>query len=342
MLSTPVTSASDLTIVALSIHYRFPGPIPLTPALELPVTVMWPPGAALNQNKLSQTVLHRGLPVALDGHDCGHWIVHISLPPVPFNTLEGMHSLFSSRKMLFSSSSVKADGAQVACHAYPLFPMSQCADPCMIPGALATNMLNSVRVGIPLGDFIIGALAAAATMLVDYALRKPPEGAPKVEDLLNKLFIPLWGDKKKVPANVLKMLAKTAVGLLSGVLKLVFMGDGQLRFKLGSDYNRIGVNYFRSPDGSTKWEFYLQFGLPGPIPGSIRVKRTDTSPAQGPAKTEYVFEESSGTPSPLGGGVEQRTTVPIAGDGIESPERRVTVVEPGSGQMVTETWGEPL
>jgi hypothetical protein len=342
MLSAPVTSASDLTIVALSVHYRFPSPIPLTPTLELPVTVLWPPGAALNQNKLSQTVLHRGLPVALDGHDCGYWILHISLPPVPFNTLEGMHSLFSSRKMLFSSSAVKVDGAQVACHAYPLFPMSQCADPCMIPGALATNMLNSVHVGIPLGDFIIGALAAAATMLVDYALRKPPEGAPKVEDLLNKLFIPLWGDKKKVPANLLKMLLKTVMGLVSGVLKIYFMGDGQLRFKLGSDFNRIGANYFKSHDGSTKREAYLQFGLPGPVPQSIRVKRTRTSPAHGPSKDEWVIEESSGVPSPLGGGVEQRTTVPIARDGTAGPERRVTAVEPGSGQMVTQPWGEPL
>jgi uncharacterized protein involved in type VI secretion and phage assembly len=44
--------------------------------------------------------------------------------------------LFSSRKMAFSSSIVKANQAQVACNLFVLLPMTCCANPAMLPNGI--------------------------------------------------------------------------------------------------------------------------------------------------------------------------------------------------------------
>src|ERR1035437_1923310 len=88
MPCSPVSIATDIALplipLVMTFHDLVPvppvPPVPppgIYPCIEIPVMMMWPPGYALQQNKLTTTVLHKFLPMALDGHDCGYMIPHI-------------------------------------------------------------------------------------------------------------------------------------------------------------------------------------------------------------------------------------------------------------------------
>jgi hypothetical protein len=254
-LPIPVSITNDLAMPLLPIVMTFHDvvpqppapPIPSAPCVEPPVMMMWPPGFALFQNKFTTTVLHKAMPIALDGHNCGYMLVHVSIPAA--NLLTPMQIMFSSRKMAFSAAKVKANGTPIATTAPLLLPMMCCAQPVTLPnGAAPTNCLNTVRVGVTLIDALIGWVAIGLTMLVEALTRKRPEQKgwfgnieKQLEDLKWKLLL---GDKTR------KWLAKAAIGVAAGVAKIVYTGEGSVSISFGSGYLGGSLSYTRGSGGS--------------------------------------------------------------------------------------------
>jgi hypothetical protein len=217
--------------------------IPMAPCVESPVMMMWPPGFALFQNKFTTTVLHKAMPIVLDGHNCGYMLPHVSIPIL--NVMTPMQIAFSSRKIAFSAAKVKANGTPIATTAPLLLPMMCCAQPVTLPtGAAPTNCLNTVAVGVTLADAIIGWLSIVATCIIDAFFYKPATLDPKriLDDLKWKLLL---GDKP------LKAALKTAVGVLTGAAKIHVGGnEGNVSISFGSGYLGGSVSYSQGSNGS--------------------------------------------------------------------------------------------
>src|SRR5690606_25055389 len=129
-----------VTPLATSFHKAIliPGgaEVPLYPHVEAEVMIHWSPGMAAHQNKLTGNVLHQGQRIALAGHDCGMRIPHVNVPIPPVNALLPDVLFKSSRKMLYSASTVKMNGAPTGTSdllAFPTTPMTICNDPVSIP-----------------------------------------------------------------------------------------------------------------------------------------------------------------------------------------------------------------
>jgi hypothetical protein len=243
-LPIPVSITNDLAMPLIPIVMTFhdvvlPPPAPPIPSalcVEPPVMMMWPPGFALFQNKFTTTVLHKAMPIALDGHNCGYMLPHVSIPIV--NILTPIQIAFSSRKMAFSAAKVKANGTPIATTAPLLLPMMCCAQPITLPnGAAPTNCLNTVRVGVTLADAIVGWFSIIATMAIDRYFYKPATLDAKriLDDLKGKSLL---GDKWK------KAAWKAAVGALTGAAKIAVGGDqGNVSISFGSGYFGGTISY---------------------------------------------------------------------------------------------------
>jgi hypothetical protein len=116
MLDVHVSTMGNLVVLVLpplTLHDYMPPPPqpavpPFVPCVETPVPVMWPPGFGMQQNKLTTTVIHKFQFLMLEGHDCGYMIPHVTIPA---NNLQiPLLIAFSSRKAMFSASTVKANG----------------------------------------------------------------------------------------------------------------------------------------------------------------------------------------------------------------------------------------
>ena len=226
---------------------------------ELPTPMMWPPGVALQQNKLTTTVFHKSKFIVLGDHDCGHMIPHIAIPASPMSLL---YTAFSKRKMMFASSKVKANGAQVGCTEIfgphlPL-PMSCCGSPVSFPiGFPILSWLNTVSVGLSLRDVVAGGVSYAADIVTKLVGSLPffkggYEGL--VKELVGEANIKAWALK-----NILSSLA--------GMAKFALTGDGKLaRLDLGSAYAGMELSWKTSPEDRLKAERQYQvargqFGL---------------------------------------------------------------------------------
>jgi hypothetical protein len=380
MPSTPITSATDLALPFIPPTLTWHNFITLTPPLagitlcfELPVTVMWAPGRALGQNKLSSTVLHRMLPVALDGHDCGHMIPHVTIPPAPLNALLPLHFLFSSRKMIFASSIVKANGARVACQLMGLLPMSCCADPVTLPTGSTTNITNSVEVGLTWTDVLVGVLELGCGLLLDSVLGRKVE-APKLDwkSLLKQLGISL---ALPAPKDLLK---KAAQGLVSGCARILVTDENRLSIKLGNGYSNAGLGFAVTTDGTWSVSASGQVGAPVGLGGAAAVQGNLEYKQSPDGSRAYTHSRtaSAGQPAVVGGGAarhSQSSTTRVDAQGRhsteESSDTEVVEAEPGQGYRRTsratrtkpagkpftesshsehgghlfeETWGEPL
>jgi hypothetical protein len=260
-LPIPVSITNDLAMplipIVMTFHDVVPPPpappIPFAPCIEPPVMMMWPPGFALFQNKFTTTVLHKAMPIALDGHNCGYMLVHVSIPAA--NLLTPMQIMFSSRKMVFSAAKVKANGTPIATTAPILFPMMCCAQPVTMPtGAAPTNCLNTVSVGVTLIDAIIGWISIIATVVIDYCFYRKPkalEGADNIEKIVN-LVVRQLGDLKwklLLGDKPAKAAWKAAVGALAGLAKIAYTGEGNVSISLGSGYLGGSISYTRGTDG---------------------------------------------------------------------------------------------
>ena len=255
----PVSISNDFTIALVPMplcphpYFGPQGNVPLGVALDVPVPMYWPPGFALGTTQMTTTVLHRGLPVVLEGHDCGPGILHVQVAPDPLNAYSPLHMMFSSRKVNFFASTKVFDGKCVGLAkllALPPTPMTSCGDPVSVPGTgVPTNRLNSLLVHLPWVDALIGWATVAAELLID-----------------TMLFIDGIGDPPKgFGRQVLEGLGisegaalKQGLAVATGIARMSLTdGPASLEVKVGSAYmsGRIGVT--RDADG----------GLSGSISG---------------------------------------------------------------------------
>lgn len=342
MPSTPVSIATDISmpfiptlITAHNFAWVTPPSSGVTACLEIPVTIMWAPGFALALNKLTTTVLHKFLPIALDGHNCGVMIPHVTIPPAPLNTLLPLQILFSSRKMAFSSSKVKANKAQVACTFVGLLPMTCCANPVTLPtGAAPLNIANNVNVGLTWMDILAGFVALAANMVLEYVTRSAPK-VPTGKTYLEKFLVPLtakgWKDWAK----------KTAVGLLTSGARIAMTGEGTLQVKVGSDYVNVSISLARTTEGNWSFAVAGQAGAPVSPFGAVaagQAKYQHDWNADGSSTDAVSASASAGQPLAPGGvagreSYSNSTTTDAAGN--ESTKvttgTQVVAAEPGAG-----------
>ena len=284
MPSAPICILNDLTLPLplYSPHNYAPLP-PLAPpipavcmspapasAIDFPATMLWPPGNLLFKNKYSTTVTHKHLGIIQSGHDLGIIIPHIQIVPAPNNFFTPLHILFSSRKVMFSSSSVKVNGAFVGIAGViglPPTPMMVCGEPTGFPlGEVPTRWLNTVRVGFTWIDFLLGVLSIAASMVVDKLLAT--KGGPKAletrlrdvakdglaSQIYKKMF-PSLADQMKVPA-----VTKQVVGLAVGVVTAIAQGEGSGSLTLGSAYASVQLSVAR--DAAGNWSASLKGQVP--------------------------------------------------------------------------------
>jgi hypothetical protein len=292
MAGVHVTTQSNFVFPGMmtlfSTHHDFlapppaPTPAPVMPCIEIPVPVMWPVGFALQQNKLTTTVLHKMQFFMLEGHDCGYLIPHISNPPV--NLMLPIVIAFSGRKAVFAASTVRANGTAVGCsQLLPfIFPMLTCAAPVSQPTSLPPmNALNNVEVGMTATDILAGVINIGLTMAFEYLAfflsKKKIPGftnifSPRAAERLVKLGMnaksaEVYG--KAIGGLVGKFaggsspgafLAKTAAGVAAGAAKYLLTGDGGAKVAVGSNYLGGSYTQARTLDGKTQYTGQVQAG----------------------------------------------------------------------------------
>ena len=154
----PVSIAGDVTW-GPCVHT-----IPLPDGMEMDVAMDWFGGAKTSLHAFARTnggVFHKGQWLVQEGHDCGPLIPH--LPHMnPLNVLK------SSRKAIFSASTVKVSGKPAAaCHGW--FVMMVCGYPFSLPmGKNNTNASHSVFVGLTDLDILKGQLEIGKQLAKDF------------------------------------------------------------------------------------------------------------------------------------------------------------------------------
>jgi hypothetical protein len=218
-----------------------PRPQPNMLHIEAPVPMNWSAGSA--KHSYSSTVSHKGLHIVLEGHDCGKWIPHINIPPMPPNLILPITMMNSSRKMMFSASTVKMDGTSTACSelvGLPPVPMLICSKPVAIPFAFnVLNMMHTVQVGMNIGDVLFAIISYGLSALVDklFSSGDPPGALPT--------------DYLKTPKDYLKdSLKSIIVGLATGLISMGLRGEGNLGFSLGTPDVKLTISFSRSRDGT--------------------------------------------------------------------------------------------
>jgi hypothetical protein len=219
-------------------------PIPTTYAIEMIATFLWSMGFLMNQNKFSngaKPVTHKGLWIALDGHDCGMMIPDITVPPAP-NLNYPIGWMSSSRKPTFAASTVKMNGTSVACAQWiglPPLPMMSCGDPIGAPVCWsALSVSNTLSVGMTFVDLIAGIINAAASMLTDYIFSKIP---------FDKLG--LGNTLETIIGNSLKGLSP--VSILAGFATSALTGNATFNVSLGLPFAGGTFSYTPNPSAGS-------------------------------------------------------------------------------------------
>lgn len=214
-LIVPLTATHDF--IPLPPFPPVPPPMPAAPlslhacAIESPVNAWWPPGAALGSNKFTTSVFHRHMAICLDGHDCGKFIPHLQVAPAPNNMLTLVQIPLSSRKANFSASTVRMNGkptAAMTAIAWPPTPMTYCSNPINMPLADApTSHLNSVDVHLTLMDWIAGAVAIVAGMILDYVVFRRAGGTRGFGQNAGKMIA-----QSRAGTSVIRLIGPDLVG----------------------------------------------------------------------------------------------------------------------------------
>ncbi|MBN1550645.1 hypothetical protein JW979_04210 [bacterium] len=272
----PVNVVYDLTVpIAPCTHYYIvppmTNPVP-TVAIEMVATQLWTFGFVLNQNKFTTTVFHKGVWITLANHNLGPMIPDVTIPPV--NAWYAVMWPFSSRKIMFSSSTVKMNGQPVGCAAiFPPFVMLTCGEPVSLPvTAPATNLLNNVHVGMTWADILAGALDIVASMAIDlvFALIGARGSGRSVAQSYRNVFrnmrnLPVHGLRnlfrggvgRQVSQAIMQKffnpsdLAKNLVSGLTGFGTSALTGDPQFRMGVGNPWLGGEVSYDTARDSST-------------------------------------------------------------------------------------------
>lgn len=230
-------STTQSFILAPPTLHSFTPPATSGVHVEMPTPAYYPPGIATH--KFAGTVFHYGLPIALEGHDHGNYIPHANAPPWPPNPLLLLIIPFSSRKMMFSASTVKMNGTPAGCNnLWPPTPGFLCGDPCGMPYKFPVNNLgNTALVGMTGGDYLAGCITIGATMAIDIATGGGP--TKYADELAGKLGIPTGLDWVK----------KTGVGIATGLIKIALTGEGSFDIGVGSDKGGLKVSVKRKKRG---------------------------------------------------------------------------------------------
>ncbi len=267
-LIIPLTATHDF--IPLPPFPPLPPPMPAMPlslaacAIEAPTNAWWPPGGALGSHKFTSTVFHNGMQICLAGHDCGKFIPHLQILPAFNNLLTFVQIPFSSRKANFSSSTVLMNGTPTACMtmiAWPPTPMTYCANPISMPLADApTSHFNTVEVRMTLADWLAGAFAIAAGMILDWVTRSSSKDFGKAagKDIARSRAgtssAALIRDRI---VNNLKgsfdasWAMQQGVGLLTGAAQIALTGNGSLGVSapFGGGFFGLGASASHSGDG---------------------------------------------------------------------------------------------
>ncbi len=146
--------------------------MPIAPSIEGWAPIVWPGGLVGGKHKLTDTVYHNHVWIALKGHDLGMGLAHISIPVN--DALTVIHILRSSRKAGFGAGEVKADKEPIACctiidpPGLPT-PMTVCGKvPMPSTGTGTATFGNSLLVGQSWVDWLRGAVAAILGMVLGY------------------------------------------------------------------------------------------------------------------------------------------------------------------------------
>ncbi|MBK6513604.1 MAG: hypothetical protein IPM79_24960 [Polyangiaceae bacterium] len=119
-----------------------------------------PPGAAYGKHKLTPKVLHKAKMLVQDGHDEGP-----NLPHSPVSYF--LHLLRSSRKNIYSASTVRAQNRALAC-VDDFHQMMVCGDPISLPsGFNASNSLHTVQIGMTAADELAGDVSKWGSVAID-------------------------------------------------------------------------------------------------------------------------------------------------------------------------------
>ncbi len=158
MEANSVSIATDLTS-GIGLHVMYQVQVDYT---ELAAPMDWGPGAGARRHSLAKGVRHKGAGLVLDGHDLGPMLPH---GPCDFI----LHSLKSSRKTIYSASTVIAEKKPVACADLMKDTfMMVCGDPIAFPtGINDCNVVHTVMVGMSELDYLKGHVAALASVATD-------------------------------------------------------------------------------------------------------------------------------------------------------------------------------
>jgi hypothetical protein len=300
----PVPPVPPVPPPTLAVWYS---PAPAS-AVELPLPMIWPPGNMIGKNKYSVTVLHKGLGIIQAGHDLGILIAHVQALPAPNNLLSIVHTLFSSRKVMFSASTVKIQGQPAGIAGLiglPPSPMMICAEPMGFPiGEVPTRWLNTLEVGFTLIDFLLGALAIAASMVLDWIFRTSQGGLDDImKDGLRQTVI----DKLRDAGGATEWIAKQAVGALIGVVQIAATGQGSVAVGFGGPCN---IQFQIQKDASGNYQTSL--GVQGPgVAGSVGYDTTPNAKGQATgfnAQGSYNYGAGGGGTTVSQHGDDQVTT----------------------------------
>jgi len=170
--------------------------------------------------------------MVLDGHDVGMLIPDLTIPLA--NQWYAVMWPFSSRKVMFSASTVKLDGTPAGCAGIVEgFPMMTCGDPVALPSSFPiTNCLNTVIVGLTFKDIMMGLLEISLSLVIDAAFYKAPK-ATTIQDA----FV-----KKLLPPTTAEGWSKKMLKSLSGGVLSIFEGEPEMSFDFGvSNVSEVGI-----------------------------------------------------------------------------------------------------
>ena len=250
VVSCPVNVIWDFTLpITVGSHMQLlppavPAPVPV-PAVEMIATMMWTAGFALGTNKFTNSVLHKGVFIMQEGHDIGPLIPDVTIPPT--NVWYAVMWPLSKRKVMFSASTVKMNGKSAGCTTIlPPFVMICCGEPISIPfGYSVICPLNTVRLGMTLGDIIAGIASIAVSVALDIIFNKI--GGKLTDRFGTRLYLNNLFRRISNPAvlalgrnltssffrNQALTLAKNTVSGLAGTAITYLTGTGNPQIKIG-------------------------------------------------------------------------------------------------------------
>lgn len=252
--SCPVNIPWDITAGAGTHGLVLPPPaVPVPPvttfAIEMITTMLWTAGYILGKNKFTTTVFHKGGFVMLEGHDIGPLIPDVTIPPTNIWYLK-MWPL-SSRKVVFSASTVKMQTKAIGCAALwpPYAVLLSCGEPVSLPGSrsLLSNM-NTVKVGLTWGDYFAGLLTILVSIGLDL-LFKAIGDKLGAKDAVRATFQATWGGALRSVwsdatgnffRNQASNLAKNTLSGLLGANIALLSGTGSPQIKIGIGNSWVG------------------------------------------------------------------------------------------------------